>query len=33
MLDCSGGKMAIPVIVEEGRVMIGFAGESGIGFT
>ena len=33
MLDCSGEKMAVPVIVEGDRVTIGFAGESGIGFT
>ncbi len=33
MLDRSGGKMAVPVIVEGERVTIGFGGESGVGFT
>jgi glutaredoxin len=33
MLDCSGGKMAVPVIVEGDDVTIGFAEESGIGLT
>jgi hypothetical protein len=33
MLDYSGGKMAVPVIVEGDRVTIGFGGESGTGFT
>ncbi len=33
MLDYSGGKMAVPVIVEGNRVTIGFGGESGTGFT
>jgi glutaredoxin len=33
MLDCSGGKMAVPVIVEGGKVTVGFAGESGVGCT
>ena len=33
MLDYSGGKMAVPVIVEEDKVTIGFGGESGVGFT
>jgi glutaredoxin 3 len=33
MLDCSGGKMAVPVIVEGDKVTIGFGGESGIGLT
>lgn len=33
MLDCSGGKMAVPVIVEGGKVTIGFADESGVGCT
>jgi glutaredoxin len=33
MLDCSGGKMIVPVIVEGNKVTIGFAGESGVGLT
>jgi hypothetical protein len=33
MLDHSGGKMAVPVIVEGDKVTIGFGGESGVGFT
>lgn len=33
MLDYSGGKMAVPVIVEGNRVTVGFGGESGVGFT
>ncbi len=33
MLDCSNGKMAVPVIVEGDKVKIGFGGESGVGFT
>jgi hypothetical protein len=33
MLECSGGKMAVPVIVEGNKVTIGFAGESAVGFT
>jgi hypothetical protein len=33
MLDYSGGKMAVPIIVEGDKVTIGFGGESGIGFT
>ena len=33
MLDCSGGRMAVPVIVEADKVTIGFGGESGVGFT
>jgi glutaredoxin len=33
MLDCSGGKMAVPVIVKGGKVTVGFAGESGVGCT
>jgi glutaredoxin len=33
MIDYSGGKMAVPVIVEGDRVTIGFGGESGTGFT
>jgi len=33
MLDYSGGKMAVPVIVESDKVTIGFGGESGAGFT
>lgn len=33
MLDYSSGKMAVPVIVEGDKVTIGFAGESGVGFT
>ena len=33
MLDFSGGRMAVPVIVEGERVTIGFGGESGVGFT
>jgi hypothetical protein len=33
MLDYSGGKMAVPVIVEGDRVTIGFGGESGVDFT
>ncbi len=33
MLDVSGGRMAVPVIVEGERVTIGFGGESGVGFT
>ena len=33
MLDCSGGKMAVPVIVDGDNVTIGFGGESGVGFT
>ena len=33
MLDCSGGRMAVPVIVEGERVTMGFGGESGVGFT
>ena len=33
MLDCSGGRMAVPVIVEGERVNIGFGEESGVGFT
>ncbi len=33
MLDHSGGKMAVPVIVEGNRVTVGFGGESGVGFT
>jgi hypothetical protein len=33
MLDHSGGKMAVPVIVEEGKVTVGFGGESGVGFS
>lgn len=33
LLDHSGGKMAVPVIVEGGKVTIGFGGESGVGFT
>ena len=33
MLNCSGGKMAVPVIVEGEQVIIGFGGESGVGFT
>ncbi len=33
MLDYSGGKTAVPVIVEGDKVTIGFGGESGIGFT
>ena len=33
MLDCSGGKMAVPVIVEGDLVTVGFGGESGVGFT
>ena len=33
MLDYSGGKMAVPVIVEGDRVTVGFGGESGVGFT
>ena len=33
MLDYSGGKMAVPVIIEGDRVTIGFGGESGSGFT
>lgn len=30
MLSYSGGKRAVPVIVEEGRVRIGFAGNSSL---
>ena len=33
MLDQSGGKMAVPVIIEGHKVSVGFGGESGIGFT
>ncbi len=33
MLDYSGGKMAVPVIVEGDKVTIGFGGESVVGFT
>jgi hypothetical protein len=33
MLDYSGGNMAVPVIVEGDKVMIGYAGETGEGFT
>ena len=33
MLDCTGGKMAVPVIVTGDKVTIGFGGESGVGFT
>jgi hypothetical protein len=33
MLDYSGGRMVVPVIVESGKVTIGFGGESGVGFT
>lgn len=33
MLDCSDGKMAVPVIVDGGKVTVGFGGESGVGFT
>jgi hypothetical protein len=33
LLDFSGGRMAVPVIVEGERVTIGFGGESGVGFT
>ncbi len=33
MLDHSGGKMAVPVIVDGGRITVGCGGESGVGFT
>ena len=33
MLDCSGGKMAVPIIVEGGKVTVGFGGEAGVGST
>jgi len=33
MLEYSGGKMAVPVIVEGSKVTVGFGGESGVGFT
>jgi len=33
MLDYSGGNMAVPVIVEGGKVKVGLGGESGVGFT
>ncbi len=33
MLDFSGGKMAVPVIVEGNRVTIGFGGTSDMGAT
>lgn len=33
MLEYSGGKMAVPVIVEGDKVTIGIDGESGVGFT
>ncbi len=33
MLDHSGGNMAVPVIVDGGRITVGFGGESGVGFT
>jgi hypothetical protein len=33
MLDYSGGKMAVPVIVEGNRVTIGFGGTADVGAT
>ena len=33
MIEYSGGKMAVPVIVEGDKVTVGFGGESGVGFT
>lgn len=33
MLEYSGGKMTVPVIVEGSKVIIGSGGESGVGST